>query len=142
MSDPWPPSDRVKTYTAPEAAIRFDARRCAHSEECVKALPEVFDPSRRPWIDPSRADPDTIAEAVARCPSGALHAAINGAWTETTRTPTTITPVNDGPLQVTGEFEVGGKREVRAYLCRCGGSANKPWCDGTHARSGWRSRRS
>ncbi|GLZ80221.1 hypothetical protein Afil01_50280 [Actinorhabdospora filicis] len=139
MSDPWPPGDRVKTYTAPGTAVRFDARRCAHAEECVKGLPEVFDPARRPWIDPSLADPDAIAEVVARCPSGALHAAVDGVWAKEGG-PTAITALADGPLEVRGDFEVDGRREVRALLCRCGDSANKPWCDGTHVRKGWRAR--
>jgi len=56
-----------------------------------------------------------------------------------------ITPLQDGPLQVNGNLEIcsGTGRTVsrveNARLCRCGGSANKPFCDGTHARIGFRS---
>jgi uncharacterized Fe-S cluster protein YjdI len=39
----------------------------------VRALPLVFDPRRRPWIDGAASDPDSIALAVSRCPSGALQ---------------------------------------------------------------------
>jgi uncharacterized Fe-S cluster protein YjdI len=39
-------------------------------------MPEVFDTSARPWIDPTHADTDDLAnhlrQVVARCPSGAL----------------------------------------------------------------------
>lgn len=56
-----------------------------------------------------------------------------------------IEPQLDGPLQVRGNMEIisGTGRVVarmqQARLCRCGGSANKPFCDGTHARIGFKS---
>ena len=59
---------------------------------------------------------------------------------------TTITPTENGPYLVTG------CRDLRSYagdktfpsdgtvaLCRCGGSKNKPFCDGTHKRNGFSS---
>lgn len=54
-----------------------------------------------------------------------------------------ITPAPDGPLLVAGATEViagSGRtidRGVKFALCRCGGSANKPFCDGTHRRIGF-----
>ena len=56
----------------------------------------------------------------------------------------TITPYRDGPLIVRGEFRLvdqdgaeidPGRRTVA--LCRCGKSGIKPFCDGTHKRSGF-----
>jgi CDGSH-type Zn-finger protein len=50
--------------------------------------------------------------------------------------------LKNGPLQVSGNFTLkcsGGKEmETRdkIFLCRCGGSANKPFCDGSHRRVG------
>jgi len=45
----------------------------------------------------------------------------------------------DGPLIVRGEFEIvtpsGGevpRQRQTVALCRCGASAIKPYCDGTH----------
>jgi CDGSH-type Zn-finger protein len=54
-------------------------------------------------------------------------------------TRTTITPYRDGPLIVRGDFEitdtdgrvVDTDRSTVA-LCRCGRSALKPFCDGSH----------
>ena len=46
--------------------------------------------------------------------------------------------IKAGPLEVTGDFELIGKDGNKietgspVYLCRCGGSGNKPFCDGTH----------
>jgi CDGSH-type Zn-finger protein/uncharacterized Fe-S cluster protein YjdI len=59
--------------------------------------------------------------------------------------PLTIDPQLDGPLQVRGNLEIVSgtgrcvARVQQATLCRCGGSATKPFCDGTHARIGFRS---
>ncbi len=59
--------------------------------------------------------------------------------------PLEVEPQVDGPLQVRGNLEITSgtgrvvARLTQARLCRCGGSANKPFCDGTHARIGFRS---
>jgi len=58
--------------------------------------------------------------------------------------PVTLTASENGPLVVTGNVEVvsGTGRTIdrctRAVLCRCGGSSNKPYCDGTHRTNGFR----
>jgi CDGSH-type Zn-finger protein len=55
-----------------------------------------------------------------------------------------VIALKDGPLQVEGNMEIcsGTGRTVnrtdKAWLCRCGGSQNKPYCDGTHKRIGFR----
>ena len=55
-----------------------------------------------------------------------------------------IDPERNGPLQVRGNLEITSgtgrvvARVVTARLCRCGASNSKPFCDGTHARIGFR----
>ena len=60
----------------------------------------------------------------------------------------TIKVFNNGPLRIEGDdftildhegrpFGLGGR--VALGLCRCGLSANKPFCDGSHARQGFQS---
>lgn len=59
--------------------------------------------------------------------------------------PLEVEPLRDGPLAVRGNLEITSgtgrvvARVTRAYLCRCGGSQSKPFCDGTHAKIGFRS---
>lgn len=55
-----------------------------------------------------------------------------------------ITAVEDGPFRVEGATSItrmldGVAVELKptAFLCRCGGSQNKPFCDGTHSRNGF-----
>jgi len=57
----------------------------------------------------------------------------------------TIKPIKDGPLMFNGNVTIRNSsgRDAwhgdRVALCRCGESANKPFCDGTHKRAGFRS---
>jgi CDGSH-type Zn-finger protein len=50
--------------------------------------------------------------------------------------------LKNGPLQVSGNFILkssdGKEMETRdvIFLCRCGASGNKPFCDGSHRRVG------
>ena len=58
---------------------------------------------------------------------------------------TKITVNHNGPLRVEGDFEIvdpEGRRfglagRTSLTLCRCGHSANKPFCDGSHKTSGF-----
>jgi CDGSH-type Zn-finger protein len=58
---------------------------------------------------------------------------------------TKITPLSNGPIRIEGEFtifdqqgtEFGLAGRTVISLCRCGESANKPFCDGSHNRIGF-----
>ena len=63
-----------------------------------------------------------------------------------TETPPSITACSDGPLIVRGEFELRDadgeeipRRGRTVALWRCGSSAIKPFCDGTHKVTQFRS---
>lgn len=45
--------------------------------------------------------------------------------------------VPNGPLVLAGPFTAAGEAKDKGYLCRCGASATKPWCDGTHRTCGF-----
>jgi CDGSH-type Zn-finger protein len=54
----------------------------------------------------------------------------------------TITPRRNGPLKCEGTLELVGTDgrssiAVETFLCRCGASGRKPYCDGTHKRIGF-----
>lgn len=135
---------RGKIYTGDGVSVSYDAPRCTHVANCVRGLPAVFSPKERPWIQlENEASAERVAEIVRTCPTGALHYALHGGPPEAPAVPTTLTPVRDGPLTLRGDLVIqtpeGEVREVRAALCRCGASSHKPFCDGTHARIGWKS---
>lgn len=63
---------RLQVYPAPEITVTFDPNVCKHSGVCLMTLPAVFDVRRARWIDVDAAAADRIADAIDRCPSGAL----------------------------------------------------------------------
>ncbi len=64
---------------------------------------------------------------------------------ETRNGAVTVDPTEDGPLHVTGNLEIvtGTGKTINkvkdTWLCRCGHSANKPYCDGSHKKVGFKS---
>lgn len=132
-----------KTYRGEAIEVTFDLDRCIHVGTCLLSQPRVFKLRRRPWIDPDADDPEMVAAIVERCPSGALQYRRLDGGAEETHSSTSVMPMRDGPLLVTGEIRVrlgDGTEEVlpRATLCRCGSSARKPFCDNTHLKIGFR----
>lgn len=137
---------RARSYEGEGIVVRYELKRCIHAAECVRGLPTVFDPERRPWIEPGHADPDRVAEVVERCPTGALtYERTDRAAAEPAPAEGCIDLVTDGPLHVRGRIELRDPdgdvlwTGTRAALCRCGASRNKPFCDNAHRDVGFRS---
>lgn len=134
----------TREYKTDEIVVLWDAERCIHSARCIQGLPNVFRPADRPWIHIEEATADQLAETIARCPTGALHyRRIDGGPQEQPQTPPAVIAARNGPLFLRGDIEVldqeGGvfRRDLRMALCRCGQSAAKPFCDGTHRTTGF-----
>ncbi|HMB92130.1 MAG TPA: CDGSH iron-sulfur domain-containing protein [Rhodothermales bacterium] len=135
---------KIHEYNSDDIEVQYDVVRCIHAAECVRGLPRVFNPNKRPWIDPDEASAAAIAEVVTRCPTGALHfTRKDGGSPETLPDTNTITIAPDGPLYLRGDIEVTTPdgttllKDTRVALCRCGASENKPFCDGSHAEAGF-----
>lgn len=64
--------DPVQKYVKDGLTVTFDPRVCVHSGVCVR-LYDVFDVSKRPWVNLDGADADAVVAQVQRCPSGALQ---------------------------------------------------------------------
>ena len=135
-----------RDYETDEIRVRWDSSRCIHTALCLQALPTVFDVRRRPWVDVGAADADAIADAVERCPTGALrYERLDGVEGEVATRPTQVLPIEDGPLLLLGDLDVrapDGRQithETRLTLCRCGLSRNQPFCDNSHLRNNWQS---
>lgn len=58
--------------------------------------------------------------------------------------PLTVTPLADGPLRLDGNLTIRAAtgraawEGTNAFLCRCGASADKPFCDGSHRAAGFK----
>jgi CDGSH-type Zn-finger protein/uncharacterized Fe-S cluster protein YjdI len=115
--------------------IIFDGQRCIHARHCVLSRPDVFVPNvQGAWIHPELASTAEVAELAHDCPSGAIrYRSLDGFPEESAPKVNVVSIRENGPLAFQAELKIQGQPDgFRATLCRCGASANKPYCDGSH----------
>jgi uncharacterized Fe-S cluster protein YjdI len=132
-----------REYRTDEIIVFWEPALCIHSARCLRGLPQVFDANRRPWVTVDAASADEIANVITRCPSGALRfQRLDDGEQEKVSEVTQVRASPNGPLYLRGRLVITSEDGVvhelpRATLCRCGHSANKPFCDNTHLRIGF-----
>lgn len=137
--------DAARRYSGDGIEVTWEPKLCIHAAECLQRAPEVFAARARPWIRLDGADAAYVAEVVAWCPTGALHAyRTDGApQEEEQQSGVEIRVEPGGPLLIHGNVTVLDaegvplRDDVRLALCRCGASRRKPYCDGTHRLIGF-----
>jgi uncharacterized Fe-S cluster protein YjdI len=139
--------DSTRKYTNGEVTILWKPDLCIHSGNCFRGLGEVFNPQVRPWVNPMGASTERIINQVKKCPSGALSYYMNNDSPEglvKVEAETIVETITNGPLMVFGNVTVKDssgtltKKNNATAFCRCGGSSNKPYCDGTHKKINFR----
>lgn len=156
-----------RKYTNDEITVFWKPSACIHASYCYRELLEVFDPSRRPWVDMNGSTTAKIIEVVNLCPTEALA----WKWNDEEKNesvekdqlnhikfrrpelmneekvveeqPLSIKILTDGPIVLKGEFTIiyeGKSKEVKdgiVSICRCGVSDHQPYCDGQHRKIGF-----
>jgi len=132
----------VKEYSNEDLTVIWKPESCIHSTVCWKkatGLPDVFQPSAKPWIKLEGGTSEEIIRQVDKCPSGALSYRLKNEQKEVHQF-NVVETLPNGPLLVYGNITVkhAGAEEVKeskvTAFCRCGASSNKPYCDGTHVK--------
>ena len=133
-------ADRATDYPAGPVTVHDDRKLCEHAGFCGSKLTNVWKLTQQAGDD--EAARATMTAMIERCPSGALAYSVDGVLTEPDL-PVEIGIVDDGPLYVTGGVTVNradglpAETRNRVTLCRCGQSAIKPFCDGSHSKAGF-----
>jgi CDGSH-type Zn-finger protein len=136
--------ERATSYPGSQVEVRDDRRICEHAGFCGNRRTNVWKMAGAP------ADEDSVLRAemmsmIEHCPSGALTFRLGAGEADIEpdlRAEVGVT--EDGPYFVTGGIPVdradGQPFETRnrVTLCRCGASQNKPLCDGSHKKAGFR----
>jgi len=139
---------KKKEYSKDDLTIVWQPDLCIHSAVCFHTLPGVFKPRDRPWVQLDNGDITAIVETVHACPSGALSIK---------PLPSELPPVENlvpekakvklfenGPIRVLGACEITMpdgtivEKPNGISFCRCGGSANWPFCDSSHKTNGFK----
>ncbi len=135
--------EKKKEYSLGDLRVVWKPETCIHSGKCVRALPDVFKPKEKPWIQMDGTSEEQVKMAIDKCPSGALSyysttKKENSAMEEKTAETVKVNLIDQGPVIVISPLEVthpDGRVEVkerRASFCRCGKSNGFPYCDGSH----------
>lgn len=131
-------ADKRENYEGGKVTIHDNRGICAHAGNCTDGRPSVFRLKQEPWIDAKAAPAEKIVETIRKCPSGALSYTVDGVEHRDREVLALIFVFPNGPYVVTGGPQLldtplgeGGSTE-HFTLCRCGGSKNKPFCDGSH----------
>jgi CDGSH-type Zn-finger protein/uncharacterized Fe-S cluster protein YjdI len=135
--------NQIAEYPGAEIDVAWDGRLCIHVGECGNAAGELFVGGREPWCIPDQCSKAQVREIIERCPSGALTYRDKQGPPEAPPAENTVTVAYNGPLYAHGDLAIAGAPadmpgvRVRAALCRCGHSANKPFCDNSHLKAGF-----
>jgi len=127
-------------YKGEKISIRFDGAKCIHSRNCVLGLPNVFQANAPgPWIKPDNGTAEELIAVARSCPSGAItYERHDGGDAEQASDVNVLRVLENGPLAITADLRIAGQEpRLRATLCRCGDSKNKPFCDGAHKEAGF-----
>ncbi|MEE8401855.1 MAG: CDGSH iron-sulfur domain-containing protein [Candidatus Hydrothermarchaeaceae archaeon] len=140
--EPGREPDRTVEYEGKDITILYNRGVCAANGACVKGLPDVFK-DEEPWR-PDSTSASEIIRTIEKCPSGALSYKVGGTRYERSDRSPAVKVAKNGPLEVVGGIvlhdDKGNTPECREHytLCRCGGSDNRPFCDGTHLENDFR----
>lgn len=133
-----------RRYKNKEITVYWKPSACVHASYCYRELIEVFDPSRRPWVDMNGAPTDKIIEVVNLCPTEALAwkwnddeknssvgtdqlnhinfrrpELMNTTESANEEQPVSVKIMVDGPIVLKGSFTLaydGNKKEVQESL--------------------------
>ncbi len=133
-----------RKYSNDEITVYWKPAACVHASYCYRELIEVFDPSRRPWVDMKGSTTQKIIETVDLCPTEALtwkwnDESLNGEVSQVhtnhvkfrrpelmdsdkaipSVTPVSVKVMPDGPIVIKGSFALenaGTKKEIRESI--------------------------
>jgi CDGSH-type Zn-finger protein/uncharacterized Fe-S cluster protein YjdI len=130
----------VETIRGTGLDLVYEGKRCIHSRFCVTLAPQVFLANvQGPWIHPDAMPVERLVEIAHACPSGAIRYQRRDGGTQEGAPPVNLAGLREGgPYAFRGALVIDGvPGPVRATLCRCGASRNKPYCDGSHHAAGF-----
>ena len=135
-------SEQVQEYRGEKIVVRFDAEKCIHSRNCVLGRPEVFQANvPGAWIKPDNVSAEEVVAAALACPSGAITYERTDGGAQEAAPPVNVIRIREnGPLAIHADLRIGeATAQLRATLCRCGASKNKPHCDSSHVAANFQS---